>query len=235
MKRTIVRGVLPAAFLLAGWACLDRSPSADRGTVRASSPGARLSALSTAPPGALAAGVDGRALSLPPLRAPETTEHPTAARWRWLKGTTWYVPASNLLAYLFLATENRLVPVSDQTVYRIPDYRDGYSTGDTVVALGNAPPQCLTLVGSVTPEGQVLLTFTPRNASADATVTQGAGQMRRRRGEWAMENQMSSGANAQAQVVHWAYMLRTKPGDRSWGSLPGAGMSVPEFLAQCGG
>ena len=131
--------------------------------------------------------------------------------------------------------QQRFVPVSDQTVYQISDYRDGYFTGRTVVALGDAPVQCLTLVGSVTPEGRVLLTFVPRDPGEDAVITQGVGEMRQRFGQWSMENQMTSGGSASAQVAHWAYMLQTRPGEASWRSLPGSGMSVPQFMRRCQG
>jgi len=232
MNKTLIMGASLAAALLATGAHIDRTMAGEtRGVRAAPRPEMRTAARPAPAESSVAAAGPCGALALP-QDAP-LASNPTVLRWRWLKGTTWYVPAPNLPATLFLAAENRLVPISDQTVYQISDYRDGYFTGKTVVALAAAPAQCLTLVGSVTPEGRVLLTFTPRNASADATVTQGAGQMRRRAGQWAMENQMSSGANALAQVVHWAYMLQTEPGQRSWDSLPGSGLSVPDFLAQC--
>jgi hypothetical protein len=45
---------------------------------------------------------------------------------------------------------------------------------------------------------------------------------------------MSSGP-ATVQVSHWAYMLQTSEGEPSWNSLPGVGVSVPDFIAQCTG
>jgi hypothetical protein len=71
----------------------------------------------------------------------------------------------------------------------------------------------------VSPLGNVLLTFTPVDVDQQTTVTQGMGAMCLRDGQAAMLNQMSSGS-AQMQVSHWAYMLQTKEGDPSWGSLP---------------
>lgn len=184
---------------------------------------------------ALAAGVGvDRALARTavPAIAPQALDA-TAGRWDWLQGTTWCVPAPNLPAIMVLGTERRTVPVADQTVYHISNYRAGYFTGETAVSLGGEAPTCLTLAGSVTPEGTVLLTFTPRDPDARTTVTQGMGEMRLKNGQWTMENQMSSGPSALLQIIHWAYMVQTRPGDRNWQSLPGLGISVPDFLGQC--
>lgn len=162
----------------------------------------------------------------------------TVARWRWLKDTFWYVPTSNLLAFLFVAEQERLLPISDQTVFHITDFRDGYFWGRTVAHLQLGPNEsqltCLSLVGSITPEGQVLLTFTPTDLSGQPTVTQGIGQMRFRLGQWRMEPQMSTGP-VQSQVIHWAYMTQSRPDEPSWESLPGVGVSIPDFLSHCPG
>lgn len=156
----------------------------------------------------------------------------TVLDWRWLKGTTWYVPASGLPAYIYLPDENQLVPVSDQTVYMITGYRNGYFWGRTAAMLGSTEISCSSLVGSVTPEGSVYLTFTtfPHTEGSESTV--GIGNMTRKNGKWTMLNQMSTGS-ASAQVGHWAYMRQTRPGTDSWLSLPGVAMSVPDFMAPC--
>jgi len=160
----------------------------------------------------------------------------TVARWRWLNDTFWYVPTSNLPAFLFIAKPEILLPISDQTVFHITDFRDGYFWGRTVVQLGPNESQrtCLSLVGSITPEGRVLLTFTPTDLSGQPTVTQGIGQMRFRLGQWRMEPQMSTGP-VQSQVIHWAYMTQSRPDEPSWESLPGVGVSIPDFLSHCPG
>ena len=59
----------------------------------------------------------------------------TVAGWRWLADTFWYVPASNLPALLLDAETEVLLPISDQTVFHIAGYRDGYFWGRTVVHL----------------------------------------------------------------------------------------------------
>ncbi len=156
----------------------------------------------------------------------------TVADWQWIKDSYWYVPKTNLPALRFNAIKGTVAPVSDQTVFHISDYVDGYFWGKTVVKLGQGSAKCMSLVGSVTPEGSVLLSFTPTDATADSAVTQGIGTMIQKAGEWTMQNQMSSGS-ALLQVSHWAYMVQTGPGKQSWLSLPGVGQSVETFLAQC--
>jgi hypothetical protein len=92
---------------------------------------------------------------------------------------------------------------------------------------------CLTLAGSVTPEGKIHLTFIPEDPNLTEAPTVGVGTMRKKKGEWTMENQMSSGPGSRLQVVHWAYMYQSRPGDPSWESLPGVDTSVEEFMARC--
>ena len=59
-------------------------------------------------------------------------------RWSWLANTYWYVPTSNLPAVLFNSSTGTLAPVSDQTVFQITGYRDGYFWGKAVTQLGSS-------------------------------------------------------------------------------------------------
>jgi len=157
----------------------------------------------------------------------------TTARWQWLEDTYWYVPRSNLLAYVFEPEANQMSKITDQTVFHITDYDGGYFWGITAVQLEPFPTMstmCLSLVGSIIPEGQVLNTFTPIGLGPGGAPTQGIGQMRFRLkfGGWTMELQMTTGPT-QLQVSHWAYMVQGQPGD----SLPAVGISIEDFLAQC--
>ena len=61
------------------------------------------------------------------------------------------------------------------------------------------------------------------------TQTIGVGTMVRKAGKWMMQNQMSTGSPS-LQIGHWAYMVQTKPNTASWYSLPGVGVSVPDFM-----
>ncbi len=151
---------------------------------------------------------------------------PTPTRWAWLQDTYWYVPQANVSAILFDASSGSLLPVSDQTVYHISGYRNGYFWGETVAQLGSGSPSSSSLVGSVTPQGRVLLHFT-----SGSNVTEGYGEMTRKGRQWTMENQMFTGSSS-GQIGHWAYMVQTRPGMRSWNSLPSVGVSVPQFLVE---
>ena len=150
---------------------------------------------------------------------------PAADRWSWLTNTYWYVPAANLDAVVYSPNTGTIAMLPDQTVYHISGYRSGYFWGETVTQLGQAAPTSSALVGSVTPQGRLLLTFT----SSTDTIT-GYGVMNRKHGVWTMENQMFTSSSS-SQIGHWAYMVPTRPGTASWRSLPSVGVSVPTFMS----
>ncbi|WP_421695244.1 hypothetical protein [Aestuariivirga sp.] len=156
----------------------------------------------------------------------------TVADWRWLNGTTWIVPTTGLPAYVYVPSSNVLTPVQDQTVYQITGYRNGYFWGRTSTKLGSGSITCKSLVGSVTPEGKIYLTFTNYPFTEGTESTVGIGNMTRKLGQWTMANQMSTGTSS-VQIGHWAYMVQSYPGTTSWASLPGANMSVPSFMQPC--
>lgn len=169
-------------------------------------------------------------VSLSALGVPANAK--TVADWRWLSGTTWYVPTSGLPAYVYTPLNNTLTAVTDQTVYTITGYRNGYFWGRTAGQLGTSDVSCMSLVGSVTPEGKIYLTFTPFPFGPGDEPTIGVGTMVRKAGQWMMQNQMSTGSPS-LQVGHWAYMVQSKPDSSSWQSLPGVGVSVEEFMEDC--
>lgn len=156
----------------------------------------------------------------------------TTEKWAWITGTYWYVPTKNLPAYTYSPLTNNLAAISDQTVFHLAGYANGYFWGNVVGQSGSNPASCQSLVGSITPEGKVYLNFNVLPYSPGAAATIGLGSMVKRGRQWTMVNQMSTGSNT-LQVGHWAYMVQTKPGDTSWNSLPGVNMSVNSFLAQC--
>jgi hypothetical protein len=162
-----------------------------------------------------------------------------ADRWGWLTNTYWYVPTPNLSAVILSRNDPMhpvLVPVRDQTVFHVTGYRSGYFWGISVSQFNNGTPTCNSLVGSITPEGRVLLLFSPMENSSGATITQGIGQMIHTGGRWTMENQMfSRPSSSPLEVGHWAYMVPTGPGRPGWTSLPSAGVSVEQLLANCTG
>ena len=163
-------------------------------------------------------------------------EHPSVVDWSWLADTYWYVPVESLPALRLDPSENTLTWVVDQTVWQLTGYRDGYFWGVCVAFLydaGEEPPQrgpgsaprSFSMLGSITPEGRVHLTFI---ATQTGNTTIGIGRMLPHRDGWSFQMQMSSGDRN--RTAHWAYMVQTRPGEPSWDSLPGVGLSVPEML-----
>src|SRR5690606_31023957 len=53
----------------------------------------------------------------------------TPARWDWLAGTDWYVPADNLLAYTMQRDLTDATPVADQTLWHVERSYGGIITG----------------------------------------------------------------------------------------------------------
>lgn len=180
-----------------------------------------------------AAGLIGLASVLPPGSAAP----PNPRKWDWIEGTTWYVKPQGLPAMIYDAQADHAVPFSDQTVYTIQSCHWGYFVGSTTLQYGDMPIQCRKLIGSVTPEGTISLTFIEPNAepSGAPSVTRGTGVMRRVQGAWTMENQMCTQMEDDPNVFvqHWAYMFQVAPGDAAWNNLPGVDMSVPDFMAEC--
>ena len=169
-----------------------------------------------------------------PVSLPDEDGQATVLRWQWLKETTWYVPARNPLGF-YLVNAQTVIPVVDQTVYHITDYREGFFWGKLVKKLSGSPASCLSMIGSVTPEGWIQMSLVSQDTGAEAVVSRGTGIMRFKSGAWTMEWQGASGPDAATQYSHWAYMTLTHPGLPSWDNLPFVNMSVPDFIAQCPG
>lgn len=156
---------------------------------------------------------------------------PRPGDWSWLEGTYWYCPAECMPA-IQAQRDNTFVWTLDQTVWYVSGYEGGYFWGTTsalITPVGDEPDPSSkmdsTFFASVTPEGQVFITFVQ---SAVSTTT-GIGRMTSYRGEPSFAMQMSSGPGV-ALLTHWAYMLQVTPADPEWESLPGAGISVEEMV-----
>ena len=160
------------------------------------------------------------------------------ARWSWLgegEGTYWYVPTANLPAVMWDPSDPaNYSPVSDQTVWHVENYAEGYFFGTVVAQFSVGSPGCQYLIGSVTPEGDVYIAFNQLTTQPDETptITTGTGKMAFKDGEWTFLMQMSSGSSSM-QVAHWAYMLECTPDEECWENLPGVQKGIQEFLANC--
>ena len=167
------------------------------------------------------------------------TAHPNPSDWRWLENTYWYVTPENLSALQFDPDDNTLAWIVDQTVWQITGYRNGYFWGisSTLVKqpdgqiLKHGPgskPVSFSMLGTITPDGKVYLTFIPVIAPSHQSAVIGVGCVTQHQGSMSFEMQMSSGSDT--RTAHWAYMMRVEPNDPAWESLPGVGISVPEML-----
>ena len=151
----------------------------------------------------------------------------TRIDWRWLEGTYWYCPADCMPALRGEGT-SAFGWVIDQTVWFISGSRDGYFWGVASALLtkaGEDPDPAaktdMTFLASLTPEGQVQVTF----IRSVASTTVGTGRVTDHQGKPSFEMQMASGPGA-VLTVHWAYMMQVCPDDPEWTCLPGAGVSV---------
>jgi hypothetical protein len=155
--------------------------------------------------------------------------------WTFLNNSYWYVPPANLEAiFSSISNGGTFIPITDQTVFYIQTYQGGYFWGSVATMLtiaGQSSSQnCFQMVGSVTPQGSVNLTFTPTGSSG--TPTTGLGTMRFIGKQWTMENQMSTSASG-GTVTHWAYMVQCSSGQPCMQNLPGTNLSISAMLAAC--
>jgi hypothetical protein len=153
-------------------------------------------------------------------------------RWKWFKDTYWIVPQNGIYSVAHVKEKGKFVVIRGQTVFHITDYFNGYWTGAVVVKLSRAlVPACQYVLGQVTPEGKVFMTM--YDAADGSIVNYPVGTMVEKKGEWTMVNQMTNETDGGDTLSHWAYMVQTEPGDRTWNRLPFAHQSVPDFMASC--
>ena len=154
----------------------------------------------------------------------------TRLDWAWLADTTWIVPPADLPAMQLDPRDDSTRWIVDQTVWQLQGYRTGYLWGRGVVLVrapdpaqpGPAAPDttlCLSILGTVTPDGAVHFTFLPTRARRASQATTGIGRISPpgpsgggNPGSQAMfEMQMSTGS--QTRTAHWAHMVQVSPGD----------------------
>jgi len=146
------------------------------------------------------------------------------------KNSTWIVPPQTLLAYLY--NNGSITQASDQTVWVISSYNQGYFSGQSYTAINNSILSQKYLIGSVTSEGKVYITFYS-GTSTSTDLVSGLGDLTvKSSGQCSFTMQMNSGQNGVSGLTHWSYMIPVNPGDAYYNNLPGTQMSVPQFLAQ---
>ena len=154
--------------------------------------------------------------------------------WSWFKDTYWIVPPKGIYSVIHLAEQGKFGIVRGQTVFHITDYFNGYWTGSVVVKVTGAQfPTCQTVLGQVTPEGNVYMTM--YDIDTGLVRNNPVGQMVEVDGEWTMVNMMTStlGDAEENTMSHWAYMVQSAKGDPSYKSLPFARESIPSFMSAC--
>lgn len=154
--------------------------------------------------------------------------------WKWFKDTYWIVPQNGIFSVVHSAEKKEFAVLRGQTVFHITDYFNGYWTGSVVVKITGAQvPSCQTVLGQVTPNGQVFMTM--YDATTGLVRNNPVGTMVKVKGEWTMVNQMTSpaGADGTSTMSHWAYMVQSRKGDRTYDRLPFSGQSIPDFMAAC--
>ena len=160
------------------------------------------------------------------------------APFRFLDGSIWYVPVETLPAAAMDLTNGKVLPLVDQTVWEIAGYRDGYFWGRSIASFtipGIATPQveCSRMLGSVTPDGRVLISFVADNQQNASGAVSGIGTLFRHspRG-WRFQMQMATGATS--ITAHWSFMDQCRKNEPCASKLPGSKLSLRQFLAQCG-
>ncbi|MDF1758356.1 MAG: hypothetical protein P1U74_08680 [Legionellaceae bacterium] len=145
--------------------------------------------------------------------------------------STWVVPPQTLLAYLYNLSV--VTPVSDQTVWVINNYNQGYFNGIAYPSINNVTSAPLYMIGSVTPDGKVKITFYSTSSSS-ADITTGDGSLTLKSdGRCFFTMQTNSDFVNTNGLIHWSDMVPVKPGDSFYTNVPGTnGLSIPEYLGQ---
>lgn len=120
------------------------------------------------------------------------------------KNSIWVVPPETLLAYQ--TVNNVAIKVKDQTIWTIDKYTKGYIFGTSYTFIDGTPSSKTTIVGSITPCGDVLFSFHNNNV-----ITSGQGKFLKIDGQWQFLMQMNTLNSLSSGVVglsHWSYMVR---------------------------
>jgi hypothetical protein len=142
------------------------------------------------------------------------------------KKSIWVVPSSTLLAYK--TVNNISIEVQDQTIWVIDEYKKGYIFGTAYVLINSEPVSKTTFIGSISPLGDVLISF-----YSDNILTSGQGKFVKKNCVWQFIMQMSTLNSISSGVIglsHWSYMIKIIDKNKEYSDLPGIGKSVPESI-----
>jgi len=175
-------------------------------------------------------------LALVAACTPAVAAEGTSTRYDFLAGTLWYVPTGTLPAVMLDPAAGTYTAIVDQTVWSIESYTAGYFHGIAAVLLKAggrpiAPVQCMRMLGSVTPDGDVQVSFVPKADTDAEGATFGAGKLAFDGTRWRFTMQMGSGGAS--LVAHWSYMDRCATGQACASRLPGTGRPIEDLVSRC--
>ena len=148
-----------------------------------------------------------------------------------IENTIWIVPPSTLLAYEY--SPSSYTAVTDQTVWVIDDYDNGYFFGNAYTAVINSGSTTYTqkkMLGTVTSGGTVYITFIPSGSIASTDLVNGLGTFVKLQGSYQFVMQMNAGS-ATDGLSHWSYMMSIDQSSPYYYNLPGVNQSLPDFLS----
>jgi hypothetical protein len=148
-----------------------------------------------------------------------------------IKNTIWIVPPSTLLAYQYTPSDD--TAVTDQTVWVVDSYDNGYFFGNSYTAVINSGSTTYTqkkMLGTVTSGGAVYITFIPSGAIATTDLVNGIGTFVNLQGSYQFVMQTNAGSTTDG-LSHWSYMISIDENSPYYDNLPGVNQSLPEFLS----
>lgn len=148
-----------------------------------------------------------------------------------IENSTWLVPPNTLIAYYY--DNGNTVQVSDQTIWVINEFNEGYFFGDAYTSIDQTPTSHLKLIGSITPSGYVNITFYPTSGNyLNTDAVKATGKFKIKDESPYFTIQIDAPENNQFGLSHWTYMLRVNESDFFYQHVPGENKSVPEFINQ---
>lgn len=148
-----------------------------------------------------------------------------------LESSIWIVPPPTSFAYSHV--DGLQTASSDQTVWVIDQFENGYFFGDAYVSINQNSFSHLHLIGSLTPTGGVNITFYQTNGEfKQLEVVTGIGKFKKIDGQYVFVMEMNGPNDEASRLAPQSFMINVNKGDYFYEHLPGKDMSLPEFLSQ---